>query len=278
MTRPTTKPLTGVTRGWLLLDTLLVLIAGIQLYVLSGHTDRFFAWTIAPPLTAAWLGANYLASIPLLLLSRRAGSWAAGRLSIFGVWVFTAVTLLVTLIHLDRFHLAAPGLAARIAAWGWLVVYVVVPPALLAVAALQTLRPGGDPPRAAPLPILARLAFAAAALALLLGGAALFVFPTLPLWPWMLTPLTGRAVAAWLLGLAVIAGHAALENDWARLRALMPAVTLLAALQLVALLRFVSTLAERPVLACLYALALAGVLGFGAYGWGETRRAPRSPA
>jgi hypothetical protein len=34
-----------------------VLLAGLQLFVFATETDRFFAWTIASPLTAAFLGA-----------------------------------------------------------------------------------------------------------------------------------------------------------------------------------------------------------------------------
>ena len=36
-----------------------VLIAGFQLFVLTDRTEDFFAWTIDPPLTAAFLGAGY---------------------------------------------------------------------------------------------------------------------------------------------------------------------------------------------------------------------------
>jgi hypothetical protein len=36
----------------------LVLFAGIQLYFLTEHTERWFSWTIDVPLTAAFLGAS----------------------------------------------------------------------------------------------------------------------------------------------------------------------------------------------------------------------------
>ena len=40
----------------------LVLSVGLSLYLLSEKTDVYFSWTINPPLTAAFLGAGYLAS------------------------------------------------------------------------------------------------------------------------------------------------------------------------------------------------------------------------
>src|SRR5437667_5185533 len=48
-----------VTRGLL----------GLPLLVLTTRTDRFFAWTIAVPMTAAALGANYWASAALAIFA-----------------------------------------------------------------------------------------------------------------------------------------------------------------------------------------------------------------
>src|SRR5690242_7610936 len=41
----------------------LLFIAGIQLFILSSHTDVYFAWTIAVPFTAAFMGAGYWAAM-----------------------------------------------------------------------------------------------------------------------------------------------------------------------------------------------------------------------
>jgi hypothetical protein len=41
----------------LAIASVLVAVAGFQLFVLSEHTDRYFAWTIEP-LSAAMLGAS----------------------------------------------------------------------------------------------------------------------------------------------------------------------------------------------------------------------------
>ena len=51
---------------------ILAAIAGGLLFIGADDTDRFFSWTIDPPLTAAFLGAAYWAALVLL-------AWAAGR-------------------------------------------------------------------------------------------------------------------------------------------------------------------------------------------------------
>ena len=56
----------------------LVFLAGIQLFVLSTATDRFFAWTIGVPLTAAFLGVGYWASVALEWLAAREKTWVHG--------------------------------------------------------------------------------------------------------------------------------------------------------------------------------------------------------
>jgi hypothetical protein len=51
---------------WLLLAAaVLVLLAGFQLFVFTGRTSTFFAWTIVNPLAAAFLGAGYWASVSI---------------------------------------------------------------------------------------------------------------------------------------------------------------------------------------------------------------------
>jgi hypothetical protein len=45
-------------RGLLLAAGALVFLAGFQLFILTEQTDLYFAWTIQPPLTAAFLGQD----------------------------------------------------------------------------------------------------------------------------------------------------------------------------------------------------------------------------
>lgn len=266
---PAAKPLLPAMRWWFLLDSFLVFVTGIQLFLLTEFTDRFFAWTIAPPLTAAFLGASYWAAFPLVFLAARETLWARARIAVYGVLAFTTLTTIATFLHLDRFHLTSPQPLALGATWAWLIVYVVVPPTILILIWRQQQAPGGDPSRAAPLPIWVRGILVAQSALLILAGIALFVAPHLAptVWPWPLTPLTSRAVGAWLIGIGLIAGQAAWENDWTRLRGMTLGYILLGVLHLLAALRYGATVQWDSPTAWLYVLILVSFLVVGGYGW-----------
>lgn len=118
-------------RRWFEIDVVVLAVAGVQTFVLATTTDRWVAWTVSPPLSAAVLGAGYLASIVMVVEARNARRWVDARVVLVSTFVFTALTLAVTLLHLDRFHLDAGGAAARAAAVVWLLVYAAVPPFVL---------------------------------------------------------------------------------------------------------------------------------------------------
>jgi hypothetical protein len=77
-------------------------------------------------------------------------------------------------------------------------------------------------------------------LLLLAVGSALFVVPAVAtaLWPWPLTPLTARVVAAWLLAFGLCAILAWRSRDLARLDVAAWAYGLLALLEVVVIIRF----------------------------------------
>ena len=253
----------------------LTLAATNQLLVLSRHTAEAWAWTIQPPLSAAFLGAGYGAGCVLVLLSLRRGTWAATRAGFLTVLVFVLAQLAATLLHLDRFHLAAAGLVPRFAAWAWLAVYVAVPVAMLAVlpAQVRAAGPPGPPPAGRSLGRALRAVLAVQAGALLTAGAVLFAVPAgRALWPWALTPLTARSIASWLLALGVAAVLVAADGDLHRLRPAAVTYAVLGALQLVALLRFRADVDWSRTSAWAYLLALLAVLATAATGLARARR------
>jgi hypothetical protein len=217
----------------------LTLLAVAALFVRPETTDRFFAWTIRPPLTAAFLGAAYAAGCTLVVLSLRARVWAQARASIITILVFTVLTLGATLAHLDSFHFGVARTTARGAAWFWLAVYVLVPLVMIVLLVHQGRAPGTHPPRQRPLPRWLAAALAVQGAVMLGTGAVLFVRPgQLAGWPWVLTPLTSRAIGAWLISFGVAAGAALVEDDLARLRAPAIAYLVFAVAELATLLRF----------------------------------------
>jgi hypothetical protein len=226
---------------WILgIGCVLVFLAGAQLFLLAEYTDSYFAWTVNPPLTAAFLGAFFWSAFVLALLSARAQVWAQARVGVVGVLLFVWLMLVATLLHIDRFHLNSSSPVAAWAARLWLLIYVLDPPILLALLVRQLRVPGGDPPRMAQLPAWFRLTIAVQGAVAVLAGLALFIEPSLAgvLWPWQLTPLTARAVSAWLLALGVILGQAIWEDDWQRVRAGVVSYLVLGVLQVLTLARY----------------------------------------
>ena len=130
---------TGIRR-FFYVASFLVFAAGVPLFLGSTQTARYFAWTIKSPLTAAFLGANYWAAIVLEVLAARQRMWARVRVAFVPVLVFTFDTLVVTLVHLDRFHLHGGAFVTRLSTWLWLAIYIAVPPAMIVLGARQLRR------------------------------------------------------------------------------------------------------------------------------------------
>lgn len=254
-------------RGLLLVAALLVFIIGIPLFLMSTATETYFAWTIATPLTAAFLGASYWASGVLELLAARQERWSDARIAVPAVLLFTVLTLVVTLIHIDRFHFAAEAPVTLLVTWSWLIVYAVVPALMVIILILQRRGTGEDRPRALPLPNGIRLVLCVQSgiMAVFGLGLLLATSATAPLWPWSLTPLTARAIGAWLLAIGVSVAHAAWENDRPRIRPFALSYLVFAVLQVVALARFPSDFAWGTTAATLYLAFLASQLIVGVW-------------
>jgi len=228
-------------RRLLFTASVLVLLAGIQLFVFTGRTDHFFAFTIADPLSAAFLGAGYWAAVAIEALAGRQAVWANARIAVPAVLVFTVLTLTVTVTHLGQLHLGAGfAIGTQIVTVAWIAIYVAVPALMLILLLRQVRSPGADPPRAAGLPPWLCAMLAAQAMVLVGLGIALFAAPVAaaPLWPWTLTPMMAQAVGAWLIGLGVAAGQMLAERDARRVRPAAAGSLLLAVLLSVALARY----------------------------------------
>lgn len=244
-------------------------LIGVPLVLLATRTDAYFAWTIEPPLTAAFLGANYWASALLALLASRETTWARGRVSVVTALVFAPLTAAATLIHLEKFHLDT------FYGWFWVAAYAIYPPMLAVLFIRQVRVPGGDPPRVAPLPAWVRIILSTHAVVLIPLGAALFVAPSSAgeLWPWTLTPLTGRVIAAWLLSFGVLGLHAIRENDFSRTKVALLAYPFLGAMHLISLARFSEDMQWGTIGAFAYLAIVISTFPLGIYGWLARRTA-----
>jgi hypothetical protein len=194
-------------------------------------------------------------------MAQRERIWANARIAVPTVFVFTALTLFVTLHHIDRFHLGDDfERGTQAVTWAWIAIYVVVPVLMAWLAIVQLRRPRGDPPRLAPLPLWIRLLVGAQAAVLLGIGACLLLTPERvadTLWPWMLTPLTGRAIGAWLFSLGVAAAHALWENDARRLRPAAAAYLAFGVLEWIAVARYPDTMSWSDPQTIVYVVFLS---------------------
>ena len=97
------RPLISGMRAMFVVSCVTVSLAGFQLFVLSEYTDRFFAWTIDVPLTAAFLGASYWGSFALELVASQndfgrvyagmAGLAVLGALQLLALARYSAATV-----------------------------------------------------------------------------------------------------------------------------------------------------------------------------------------
>ena len=248
---------------------------GIPLVLLTTETARFFAWTIEPPMTAGFLGANYWASALLAVLAARETLWANGRVSVSVALAFAPLTTVATLLHLDQFHLDT------FFGWFWVVAYTIYPIQLAIFLRKQLMAPGGDPPKERPVPLWVRAILALHAALLIPLGLALFVAPNTvaDLWPWPIPPLSAQAIAAWLVAFGVLAGHSLVENEWARVRAGMLAYPFLGLMQVVMLVRFGDVIDFSDPSAWIYVGVVASFFVLGAYGLvAESRSHPGAAA
>jgi hypothetical protein len=255
-------------RWFFRVSAVLAAIAGVQLLIGAAHTGRFFSWTIDPPLTAAFMGAAYWAACVLLSWAARQRAWARARTALPPVLTIAVLLLAATLIHLDRFH---HDLYGRF----WVAVYLIVSPLLVYLIWIQARGPHATAGPARSLPAWLRLALGVQASALLIFGVLLFADPDglASIWLWPVTPLTGRAIGAFLCGFGVAAGFAVREDDLDRLYGPALAWGALGALELVAVALHGGDLTASGLATALYLAFFASVLALGGYGVLATRAA-----
>jgi hypothetical protein len=250
-------------------------LLGLPLIVAPTQTDDWFAWTIAVPLTAVWLGACYWSGTLLALLASRRPLWAQTRVSVIVAVVFAPLVTAATFIHLDEFH------TDQVIGILWIAAYAVYMPLLGWVVYRQLQEPGGDPPRDRPLALWVRALLGVQAVVLVPLAIAMFVLPgefspgdATALWPWPLTELTSQVLGAWTLAFGVFSATLLWENDQNRVAPYLLAYPVLGGLGGLAIARYPDPMQWDELSAFVFVGYLASTLLLGAYGYLVARKAP----
>ncbi len=173
----------------------LAIANGAFLYFLPGRAEPDYAWAIALPVSAAFMGAGYLAgTVATGLGTFAARYWRSVRALVPAFCVLGLTLLAATLIDAEQFRWD------YFPTWVWTIVYAALPPAAVYFWILQERVAGEQPERDVR---LSSLWAPAVLVGVILGvvGLALFAAPDslLEEWPWDITPLLARVFGGWYL-------------------------------------------------------------------------------
>jgi hypothetical protein len=205
------RPTVPAVRTTYLLAAGLTLAGGFFAFVLAGQTEDWFAWTITPDLSAAFIGAGFWGTTVAAFLASREPYWDRTWIVLPPVMVLMLLSLAATFLHADKFDFES------FFGWAWLAAYVAFPTVVLVMVSRQRQVTGGPSPRQ-PFPVWITAVLAMLATVITAVAVALFLQPEelADIWPWALTPLTGRIIGSWLMGIGLAAALAAWEGCWRR--------------------------------------------------------------
>ncbi|MBI5965101.1 MAG: hypothetical protein HY863_16605 [Chloroflexi bacterium] len=185
--------------------------AFVILYFFPHNTATLFAWEIKSPMTAMMLGSAYAGGIYYfsgLLMTRQ---WHRIKVGLLPVTTFASVLSLTTILHWDKFnHGTLPFFA-------WSSLYFTTP---FIVFGLWLRNRGQDTDQLdgcdAIVPQALRLVIGIIGVITLSIAIFLFLNPALmiQLWPWTLTPLTSRVMAAMFSLPGIVGLGMAMDSRW----------------------------------------------------------------
>jgi hypothetical protein len=267
----------GYTRGLSLFIVPFLLVAFVILYLFPEKTAKLWAWTIPSTMTSMVLASAYFGGAYFFLRVQREPRWTPMKFGFPSVALFAGLLGVATVLHWDKFN------HGHVAFWLWAGLYFIAP-ALVVVAWIRNSRYAAPPAPEEPLLSPAvRVVVGLVGAGALVQGLVMFVWPdtVIDAWPWPLTPLTCRVLAA-VFCLAAAGVGAWFDPRWAAIRlmtqvaAVMVTLILLAAVRARDELDATSTLAW-PLLIGMSVLLLGSGLLWLRYEW-SPRRVKQLPA
>ena len=263
------------TRGLSLFIVPFLVVAWVILYLFPDHTARVWAWPIPTTMTSMVLASAYLGGAYFFVRVSGEQQWHHTGTGFLAVTTFATLLGIATLLHWDKF------LHSHLAFWLWAGLYFTTP--FLVIGAWLANRRYAAPPAAGDVLLrpAERWVIAVVGLAALVTGAVMFLVPStvIDLWPWPLTPLTCRVIAAvFCLGGAGVG--TLLDPRWSSLRLMLQVEVVMLVLILVAAVRARDEMISGRALTWPLLVGLLAMLAGSAYLWAayELRPRPVAPA
>jgi hypothetical protein len=232
-----------------------LVVAFAVLYPFPHDSGRLFAWPVRPTLTPMILASVYLGGAYFFLRAAMAEQWHTVKGGFVPVGTFATLMGVATILHWGKFT------HSHVAFWLWAGLYFTTP--LLVFGVWWANRRRDVSAAGAELLVPVRVSRVIAVLGALsvLTALFLFVFPgrAVAIWPWMLTPLTARAMGAiFALGIAGLGAPA--DRRWSSARILLQVTALMLALILAAGARASGELDPSNAMTWLIGFGFAAVL------------------
>jgi hypothetical protein len=260
------------TRGLSLFIVPFLLVAWTILYLFPGHTAQVWAWPIPVTMTSMVLASAYLGGAYFFLRVVFETRWHTIGTGFLAVTAFASLLGVATVLHWDKFA------HDHVAFWLWAGLYFTAP--FLVIGAWLANRRYAAPPAAADVVLrpVERALIAGVGLLALVTGIVMFLVPSavIDLWPWPLTPLTCRVVAATLC-LGGTCGSAWVDPRWTSVRLMLQVEAVMLMLMLIAAVRASDELIPGHALAWPLLVGVLLVLSGSAYLWVTYELRPRHP-
>ncbi len=237
-------------------------VAFTILYLLPEVGINHFAWPIRPLMSSMMLGATYLGGVyffSIVLISRQ---WRHVWLGFLPISAFAGTLGIATLIHWDRF------IHERWTFWVWALLYLTVPLFLPILWRRNHKQTADAPlPREGELPKLVRQLLGIMGVVLTIAAVILLFTPNVMIstWPWTLTPLTARMMAAMFILPGLVGLGMAYDGSWASARYLLKAQAISVALMVVAIVIARADFDWTSPTSWIFTVGMSGILLFIAY-------------
>lgn len=228
------------------------------LYVNPAEGGERFAWPVQPEMTAVLMGSGYGSAVIFFLAVLVGRRWHHVTLGFLPTTVFIWLVSIATLLHWDRFTHGE----ALFHVWAW--TYAATAFAVPALWLLNRRHDPGPAQRDAVIGGVLRTVLLGAGVLLAAIALVMYVAPTvvIDLWPWQLTELTARTVAAFVSLPAVAWLAMGVDRRWSAARVMVLTIAAGLAMLLIGVWRTWGDFDQENWLAYVYVGGLLVTLGF----------------